>query len=81
MMLVGQEDLLNGWSNLDVIVDADPEQSELLVVPVKDNGEAPVWAGELLPVPIEVALEVGRLEEKCRNCNWSNGCKKRGHRF
>ena len=43
-----------------MIVDADPEQSELLVAPVKDTGEAPVWAGELPPVPIEVALEVGR---------------------
>ena len=28
-----------------MIVDADPEQSELLVAPVKDTGEAPVWAG------------------------------------
>ncbi|MFL2971142.1 MAG: DEAD/DEAH box helicase [Candidatus Thalassarchaeaceae archaeon] len=44
-----------------MIVDADPEQSELLVAPVKDTGEAPVWAGELPPVPIEVAQEVGRL--------------------
>lgn len=44
-----------------MIVDADPEQTELLVAPVKDTGEAPVWAGELPPVPIEVALEVGRL--------------------
>ena len=44
-----------------MIVDADPEQSELLVAPVSDTGEAPVWAGELPPVPIEVALEVGRL--------------------
>ncbi|MDP6885364.1 MAG: DEAD/DEAH box helicase [Candidatus Thalassarchaeaceae archaeon] len=44
-----------------MIVDADPEQNELLVAPVKDTGEAPVWSGELPPVPIEVALEVGRL--------------------
>ncbi len=44
-----------------MIVDADPEKSELLVAPVKDTGEAPMWAGELPPVPIEVALEVGRL--------------------
>ncbi len=44
-----------------MIVDADPEQSELLVAPVKDTGEAPVWAGELPPVPEKVALEVGRL--------------------
>ena len=30
-----------------MIVDADPEQSELLVAPVKDTGEAPVCKGEL----------------------------------
>ena len=43
------------------IVDADPEQEELLVIPVKDTGEVPVWSGELPPVPIEVATEVGQL--------------------
>ena len=43
------------------IVDADPDQEELLVVPVKDTGEVPVWSGELSPVPIEVAIEVGQL--------------------
>ncbi len=43
------------------IVDADPEQEELLVSPVKETGEAPVWAGELPPVPKEVAKEVGKL--------------------
>ena len=43
------------------IVDADPEQEELLVAPIKETGEAPVWAGELPPVPKEVAREVGSL--------------------
>lgn len=43
------------------IVDADPEQEELLVAPTKETGEAPVWAGELPPVPKEVAREVGKL--------------------
>ena len=43
------------------IVDADPDQEELLVIPVKDAGEVPVWSGELPPVPIEVAIEVGKL--------------------
>lgn len=43
------------------IIDADPEQEELVVAPVKETGEAPVWIGELPPVPQEVAEEVGRL--------------------
>ena len=43
------------------IIDADPEQEELLVAPVKKSGEAPIWAGELPPVPREIAEEVGRM--------------------
>lgn len=43
------------------IVDADPEKSELLVSPISDQSSAPVWAGELPPVPGEVAREVGNL--------------------
>tara|TARA_B100001750_G_C15518844_1_gene609686 strand:- start:2467 stop:5103 length:2637 start_codon:yes stop_codon:yes gene_type:complete len=43
------------------IVDADPEKSELLVSPISDQSSAPVWAGELPPVPAEVAREVGNL--------------------
>ena len=37
------------------IVDADPDQEEILVIPIKDSGEVPVWSGELPPVPMEVA--------------------------
>ena len=44
-----------------LIVDADPEQSELLVAPVNDHGKAPQWLGELPPVPATVAREVGYL--------------------
>lgn len=43
------------------IVDADPDQEEILVIPIKDSGEVPVWSGELPPVPMEVAKEVGVL--------------------
>ncbi|MBS71355.1 MAG: hypothetical protein CMO20_00180 [Thermoplasmata archaeon] len=43
------------------IVDADPEKSELLVAPISDQSSAPVWAGELPPVPAEIAQEVGNL--------------------
>ena len=46
-----------------LIVDADPEQSELLVAPVKDHGSAPHWLGELPPVPETVAREVGYLRQ------------------
>ena len=44
-----------------VVVDADPEQSELLVAPVSDQGHAPQWVGELPPTPADVAREAGRL--------------------
>lgn len=43
------------------IIDADPEKSELLVAPVADISSAPVWAGELPPVPAGIAREVGTL--------------------
>lgn len=43
------------------IIDADPEAEELSVAPAKEQGTAPVWSGELPPVPEEVANEVGRL--------------------
>ena len=45
------------------IVDADPEQEELLVGPVRESGSAPVWAGELPPVPRKIAEEVGHLRK------------------
>ncbi|OUX23865.1 MAG: hypothetical protein CMA23_003635 [Methanobacteriota archaeon] len=44
-----------------MIIDADPEASELTVAPAALRGEAPVWFGELPPVPAKVAREVGRL--------------------
>ena len=44
-----------------IVVDADPERSELLVAPVSDQGHAPQWVGELPPTPAEVAREAGRL--------------------
>tara|TARA_Y100001970_G_scaffold53658_2_gene67974 strand:- start:9097 stop:12090 length:2994 start_codon:yes stop_codon:yes gene_type:complete len=44
-----------------MIVDADPEKNELLVSPIKDTGEAPVWSGELPPISLDIALEVGKL--------------------
>ena len=46
-----------------MIIDADPEKSELLVVPASDQAKAPQWVGELPPVPAEVAREIGKLRE------------------
>ncbi len=43
------------------IIDADPEKEELLVAPVSDHAQAPVWSGELPPTPPEVAREIGYL--------------------
>lgn len=45
------------------IIDADPEAEELSVAPVKEQGSAPVWTGELPPVPLAIAEEVGRLRK------------------
>ncbi len=44
-----------------MIIDADPEKSELLVVPVSDQAKAPQWVGELPPVPSDIARDIGRL--------------------
>jgi len=43
------------------IIDADPEVEILSVAPAKEQGTAPVWSGEIPPVPSEVANEVGML--------------------
>lgn len=37
------------------------EDNELLVSPIKEVGAVPSWAGEDIPVPFEVAQEVGML--------------------
>ena len=46
-----------------MIIDADPEKSELLVVPASDQAKAPQWVGELPPVPAEVAREIGKFRD------------------
>jgi ATP-dependent Lhr-like helicase len=46
-----------------MIIDADPEKSELLVVPVSDQAKAPQWVGELPPVPPDIARDIGRLRQ------------------
>ena len=48
------------------IVEANPEKTELLVAPVGSGGTAPVWSGELPPVPAQIAREVGALRRVIR---------------
>ena len=42
----------------------DMEEEELLVEEAKDVGSVPSWAGSDIPVPFEVAMEVGRMRRK-----------------
>ena len=48
------------------------EEDKILLSPSKEIGEAPSWTGEDIPVPYEVATEVGRLRRKIRNGEKNN---------
>ena len=53
----GEKFILRGrpW----IIVKKD--EDKLLISPVKEIGNVPTWVGEDIPVPFEVALEVGKM--------------------
>ncbi|MFH1821272.1 MAG: DEAD/DEAH box helicase [Methanobacteriota archaeon] len=50
------------------IIDVDHEREQVLVEPINDPlGAIPAWEGELIPVPFEVAQEVGALRARAAN--------------
>ena len=59
----------NGYEGASFILQGRPwrvvkvEEDSVLVTPVKEIGVIPSWIGEDIPVPFEVAQEVGRLRK------------------
>lgn len=60
----------NSYEGVSFILQGRPwrvvktDEDSVLVTPVKEIGVIPSWVGEDIPVPFEVAKEVGRLRKK-----------------
>ena len=50
------------WQEEPIVVDADPEQNELLVAPVSDQGHAPQWSENYL-TPADVGERSRSIEK------------------
>ncbi|OPY51934.1 MAG: putative ski2-type helicase [Methanosaeta sp. PtaU1.Bin060] len=51
------------------------DEGEIKVVPIQRSGEIPSWTGEEIPVPFDVAQEVGRIRKRIRECLEADGEK------
>ncbi len=50
------------------IVEIAGEEDEIRVAPIQRGGEIPSWSGEEIPVPWEVAQEVGEIRARVARC-------------